>query len=334
MLNLDEQQALLDWYDRCQRTLPWRLTNDPWAILLSEVLLQQTQVSRGLVFWERMMKAFPTVERMAVADVDDVLKAWEGAGYYSRARRLHALSRRVVAPVNQGGYDGVLPTSASELLTLPGIGPYTAAAVASIAHGEAVACVDGNIRRVMARQTASLSPMPAEVQAWADGALHDKRPGDWNQALMELGATVCTPKRVKCSSCPLAAGCDGATEPERYPEPKRQKVKDVTLHARVDFAANGEALLQQRPLSGMFAGLWGPFYDEELTKVMPTEATPIATLNHALSHRRLTVHVHAVVHGDMLVGTRRHDVAVSTLDEKVLACAAQWFDQTMANSEP
>ena len=148
MLTDEEQQALLVWYDAEKRELPWRQTQDPWHILLSEILLQQTQVSRGIVFWERMVQAFPTVESMANASVDAVLKAWEGAGYYSRARRLHALSQQVMLPVSEGGFDGRLPSTYTSLLSLPGIGPYTAAAVASIAFGEPVACVDGNIRRV------------------------------------------------------------------------------------------------------------------------------------------------------------------------------------------
>ena len=325
MLNPDEQQALLTWYDQHHRPLPWRATSDPWAILLSEVLLQQTQVSRGLVFWERMLATFPRIQDMASSDVDEVLKAWEGAGYYSRARRLHALSQRVMASSTEGGHDGTLPSSASALLTLPGVGPYTAAAVASIAHGEAVACVDGNIRRVMARRTASLNPKPAEVQKWADESLHHDRPGDWNQALMELGATVCTPKKTQCTSCPVSEGCLGKALPGRYPEPKRPKVKAVTLYALVELAANGEAILQQRPLNGMFGGLWGPTYDENPERVQEDDATRVATVNHALSHRRLTVEVHAVVRPDVLKGTRRDEVAVSTLDEKVLACAAAWF---------
>lgn len=154
MLSNNDQQALLAWYDEHQRDLPWRQTNDPWAILLSEILLQQTQVSRGLIYWKRMVETFPTVASMAASPVDAVLKAWEGAGYYSRARRLHALSQRVMMPKAEGGFDGQLPSTYDALLSLPGIGPYTAAAVASIAFGQSLACVDGNIRRVMARRTA------------------------------------------------------------------------------------------------------------------------------------------------------------------------------------
>ena len=125
MLSNNDQQALLAWYDEHQRDLPWRQTNDPWAILLSEILLQQTQVSRGLIYWKRMVETFPTVASMAASPVDAVLKAWEGAGYYSRARRLHALSQRVMMPKAEGGFDGQLPSTYDALLSLPGIGPYT-----------------------------------------------------------------------------------------------------------------------------------------------------------------------------------------------------------------
>ena len=136
------QEALLAWYRRVQRPLPWRLNPSPWSILLSEILLQQTQMERGISYHAKLLERFPTLQAMAESDVDEVLHLWQGAGYYSRARRLHALSRQVVED-----YDGVLPSEYEELLELPGIGPYTAAAVASIAFSRPVACVDGNIRR-------------------------------------------------------------------------------------------------------------------------------------------------------------------------------------------
>ena len=325
MLTHDAQQALLTWYDDHQRELPWRLTSDPWAILLSEVLLQQTQVSRGLVYWQRMVDAFPTVGSMAQAPVDAVLKAWEGAGYYSRARRLHALSQRVMLPIGEGGFDGRLPSSYDELLSLPGIGPYTAAAVASIAFGQPVACVDGNIRRVMARQTAQPNPTPKDVQRWADTSLEVERPGDWNQALMELGATVCTPKRVGCKHCPVASSCEGRSTPERYPLPKQQRIKSVVMTAVVDHDAQGRPVLQQRPPSGLFGGLWGPVYEDGQ---MEDEGRYIkaGTVNHQLSHRAMTVHVFVGKSPVSTTGVERSAVASSTLDEKVLTLAQQALD--------
>ena len=323
MLSEDDQQALLAWYDEHQRDLPWRQTSDPWAILLSEILLQQTQVSRGLVYWQRMVETFPTVASMAEASVDSVLKAWEGAGYYSRARRLHALSLRVMLPKAEGGFDGRLPSTYDELLALPGIGPYTAAAVASIAFGEPVACVDGNIRRVMARHTAQADPTPKQVQAWADVSMHAQRPGDWNQALMELGATVCTPKRWGCNACPLRRSCSGTTSPGSYPTPKKQKVSHLTLTALVDIARDGHPVLHQRPMSGMFAGLWGPEYNED-ESADGDGWQNCGTVHHKLSHRNIKVCVYLKQDGTATHGTPRSDVALSTLDEKVLDLAAKF----------
>ena len=284
MLSKDDQQALLAWYDEHQRELPWRQSNDPWAILLSEILLQQTQVSRGLVYWQRMVETFPTIASMAQAHVDAVLKAWEGAGYYSRARRLHALSQQVMLPKAEGGFDGHLPSTYDELLSLPGIGPYTAAAVASIAFGQPVACVDGNIRRVMARRTAQADPTPKKVQAWADAALHSARSGDWNQALMELGATVCTPKRWSCGGCPIRASCAGKENPGAFPTPKKQRVTSLHLVAVVEVALDGHPVLHQRPMTGIFAGLWGPVYHEE-APIGLEDLVNCGTVNHQLSHQ-------------------------------------------------
>jgi len=320
VLDAHDQQALLDWYDAHQRDLPWRQTNDPWAILLSEVLLQQTQVSRGMLYWKRMVETFPTIKSMAEAPVDAVLKAWEGAGYYSRARRLHALSQQVMLPADDGGFDGALPSSYQDLLRLPGIGPYTAAAVASIAFGQPVACVDGNIRRVMARTTVQAEPTPHAVQTWADAVLVGDRAGDWNQALMELGATVCTPKRVKCGFCPIRQGCLGSGQPEAYPLPRRQRVKEVVLTAWVEWAQDGRPVLTQRPMDGLFAGLWGPMYHEGVT-VPSNDHVHCGVVKHALSHRKMTVHVLLSTAQTVRLGVDVGDVALSALDEKVLALA-------------
>ncbi len=323
MLSQQDQQALLAWYDEHQRALPWRQSNDPWAILLSEILLQQTQVSRGLVYWKRMVETFPTIATMAQAPLDAVLKAWEGAGYYSRARRLHALSQKVILPKAEGGFDGQLPSTYDDLLSLPGIGPYTAAAVASIAFGEPAACVDGNIRRVMARQTAQPSPTPKEVQAWADGSLETQRPGDWNQALMELGATVCTPKRWKCGGCPIRASCAGKSDPSGYPLPKKQRVSMLNLTAVVEFALDGHPVLHQRPMKGIFAGLWGPVYFDGAPRSLE-DVVSCGTVNHQLSHRKIVVRVHLKQHDLASHGTPRGSVALSSLDDKVLNLALEY----------
>ena len=332
MLTPDDQHALLNWYDEHQRDLPWRQTNDPWAILLSEVLLQQTQVSRGLVYWQRMVDTFPTVASMAQAPVDSVLKAWEGAGYYSRARRLHSLSQRVMLPKAEGGFDGRLPSAYDELLSLPGIGPYTAAAVASIAFGQPEACVDGNIRRVMARQTAQPDPTPKEVQAWANESLQTERPGDWNQALMELGATVCTPKRVGCDRCPVVKSCRGRSCPERYPLPKQQRITSVVLTAIVDHDAQGRPVLVQRPPEGLFGGLWGPVYNDGRPESFDSYVEA-GTVKHQLSHRAMTVHVLVGALPVLTPGTDSDEVACSTLDEKVLMLARRSLEEAASSTE-
>lgn len=157
------QDALLNWFNKHQRALPWRKNPSPWSILLSEILLQQTQMERGVEYHQRLFERFPTPSSMAESEVDEVLFLWQGAGYYSRARRLHSLSQIVV-----NDYGGVLPSMYDDLLALPGIGPYTAAAVASIAFNHPVACVDGNVRRVMARQTNNENPTVKDVQQFAD----------------------------------------------------------------------------------------------------------------------------------------------------------------------
>jgi len=316
VLDAEHQAALLAWYDEHQRALPWRATRDPWAILLSEVVLQQTQVSRGEMLWQRMMDRFPTVAAMAAAPVDDVLKAWEGAGYYSRARRLHALAQTVMAPSSEGGHDGIVPETYDALLALPGIGPYTAAAVASIAFEQPVACVDGNIRRVMARLTAQRDPSTKEVQAWADASIQRERPGDWNQALMELGATVCTAKKVGCERCSLRHVCAGHGTPEAYPTPRASKVKAVVWTAIVEVACDGLPLLHQRPKGGLFGGLWGPTYLDGEHPLVDGQLQK-GVVHHSLSHRAITVHVRSQ-ESTKSMGTNPEEVALSVLDHKIL----------------
>ena len=312
------QTNLLDWYDEHKRDLPWRNTNDPWAILLSEILLQQTQVSRGIVYWQRMIETFPTIESMANSHVDKVLKAWEGAGYYSRARRLHALSQLVMLPSSEGGFDGSLPSSHESLLSLPGIGPYTSAAVASIAFGQPFACVDGNIKRVMARQQRVSEPSTKDLQSWADEHLVRQRPGDWNQALMELGATVCTPQKPQCNRCPIQSSCEGKDTPTAYPIPKKTTVKKATLWTCVEFDRQGNPIISQRKPDGLFGGLWGPQLHEGEVPDMKSEQMFVGTVEHKLSHRSLTVHVYMSTRLSSQVGRHPSGVAMSVLDQKII----------------
>jgi len=207
------QSALLEHYERLARDLPWRRDTDPYRVLVSEVMLQQTRVETVKGYYGRWIERFPTIDSLADAEEDEVLKAWEGLGYYRRARSLHRAAR--VVREDRGG---VFPSRYDDLRDLPGVGEYTAGAVASIAFGEPVPAVDGNVRRVLARLFDLPDPKPAWLKATAGDLVDEDCPGDWNQAVMELGATVCTPRGPRCSGCPVVEWCaarSAGTELER-----------------------------------------------------------------------------------------------------------------------
>lgn len=198
---------LRSWYAAARRDLPWRRTSDPYRIWLSEVILQQTRVDQGLAYYERFVARWPTVRALATADVDEVLREWQGLGYYSRARNLHAAARAVVAQ-----HDGRFPAGHRDLMTLPGVGDYTAAAIASIAFGHPEPVVDGNVYRVLARVFDQDTPIDSTsgrklFRELAADLLDHQAPGDHNQALMELGALVCKPIRPLCAECPVRSRC-------------------------------------------------------------------------------------------------------------------------------
>lgn len=226
------RRALLAWFEREQRDLPWRRTRDPYAILVSELMLQQTRVDVVIPYFERFLSRFRDVAALAAAPEASVLAAWSGLGYYRRARFLQAAARVVVRD-----HGGVFPRTFDAILALPGVGRYTAGAIASIAFGSPATLVDGNVARVFARwfaQDGDQRTNAEQKQLWAlaDVLLDRDRPGDFNQALMELGACVCTPRAPKCTSCPVARWCEGRKrgDPERYPAAKpRKAVLDVRL---------------------------------------------------------------------------------------------------------
>ena len=302
-----DREALLSWYREIQRPLPWRLEPSPWSILLSEILLQQTQMERGIAYHAKLLKRFPTVQSMAKSSVDEVLHLWQGAGYYSRARRLHALALDVMEL-----HGGVLPNDYEGLLQLPGIGPYTAAAIASIAFKQPVACVDGNIRRVMARQTNQEEPSMKQVQPFADTHLVSESPGDWNQAMMELGALVCRPRNPSCEDCPIANSCKGSLRAHELPRPRKSKKKIVEYTCIVRIDSEGFPELHQRPNTGLFAGLWGP---EMASDLETTNCEFLGTIRHHLSHREMVV---SVWKSNGTNGTDPNVVALSTLDRRIL----------------
>ncbi len=252
------QQRLLGWYDRQRRDLPWRTTTDPYRLWVAETLCQQTQAARAAAYYTRFLERFPTVAVLAVADLTEVLKLWEGLGYYQRARRLHEAARLVCRQ-----HGGILPRTAAAWRLLPGVGHYTAAAVASMAFGEPVAAVDGNVRRVLARLAAadigdSLPRQMTVVRAMAQALVAGTRPGDVNQALMELGATVCRPRRPRCADCPLAAACTARQDAviDRYPLRSPRKLRPVRPFVCLLVQCGDRRLVVRRTTTTLLSDLW------------------------------------------------------------------------------
>ncbi len=255
--------ALLEWYDRHRRDLPWRRNREPYRVWLSEVMLQQTRVDVVIPYYERFLERFPRVEDLAAAPLEEVLALWSGLGYYRRARQLHAAARRIA----EEGF----PESAAGWKELPGVGDYTAAAVASIALGEAVPVLDGNVERVLCRVLAlEGDPKRARkrrrLREAAAELLEPERPGDSNQALMELGATVCTPTRPRCLVCPLAAGCEARLEgrQEAYPpaRKRREPVRIRRIVASVEWR-DRRLLFRRHDGEELLAGTWElPWVDD------------------------------------------------------------------------
>ena len=252
------RRRLLEWYDANKRDLPWRYTRDPYAIWISEIMLQQTRVETVIPYYERFLQRFPDVEKLASADLDDLYDVWTGLGYYSRARNLRSAARVVVED-----HGGQLPSDSATLQGLAGIGRYTAGALASIAFDRAEPVVDGNVARVLARRFGireDVSRGPVREQLWrlAGALVHGERPGDLNQAMMELGATVCTPRTPRCPACPLERSCRAARsgDPEALPikakrtTPRRVEAVALWLERR------GRVLAVRRLDDGLLGGLW------------------------------------------------------------------------------
>jgi A/G-specific adenine glycosylase len=256
----DPARKLLAWYDRHRRTLPWRAAPgaaaDPYHVWLSEIMLQQTTVATVGPYFAKFLKRWPEVSALAAAELDDVLHAWAGLGYYARARSLHACARHV-----HGELDDRFPDAEAALRELPGIGAYTAAAIAAIAFGRRAVVVDGNVERVMARLFAVETPLPAAkptLRAHADSLTPTARPGDYAQAVMDLGATICAPRRPRCTECPWAGICAarraGVTEnlPRRAPKAERPTRHGVAFWIE---RADGAVLLRRRPARGLLGAM-------------------------------------------------------------------------------
>lgn len=270
--------TLLGWYARHGRTLPWRGTRDPYAIWLSEIILQQTRVSQGLAYWQRFMHRFPRVEDLAAASEDEVLRLWQGLGYYSRARNLLAAAREVAAA-------GAFPDTFDGLRRLRGVGDYTAAAVASIAFGRAVAVVDGNVYRVLARYYDISEPIDtaAGKHTFAALAADLLPPGEaaaFNQAMMDFGAVQCVPRSPDCPACPLAESCAArraGTVGERPVKRRTAKVRTRYM-AYVYIRHAGTVALRRRGAGDIWQGLWEPFDASAPDGASPQSAGEVARL--------------------------------------------------------
>jgi A/G-specific adenine glycosylase len=331
------QRSLLAWYDAHARDLPWREDRDPYRVWLSEIMLQQTRVAAVIAHYHEFLRRFPTVEKLAAAREASVLAAWSGLGYYRRARMLHAAAKVVVRE-----RAGKFPSTAADLLELPGVGRYTAAAIASIAFGEPVAVVDGNVERVLQRVSGQRL---AGEKLWdaAEQSLDRNRPGDFNQAMMELGAVVCAPRSPTCLACPVIEMC--ATRGEIAGAARKARQKKREIHYALNHR-DGKVFLTQRPRdASLMAGMW------ELPAVVPDVASkkpilahsslrqpsrgndlgnrtendegPLFTVRHSITVTDYTVRVwsrkaRGVVGGKWLPFDRLEEIALTGLARKIL----------------
>lgn len=306
MITKQDSEALLSWYDTNARDLPWRVKpagyRETYPSVLAEIMLQQTTVATVIPYFATFTKRWPSWDKLAEASEDDVLTAWSGLGYYSRARRLHALAKSMAATA-------LPPKTFQDWLAMPGIGPYTAGAIASLCNNQAVPAIDGNVERVLARFVALDEAFPAARQT-LERMLSPRLParaGAFNEALIELGATICRPRQPQCEACPLVGSCQGKTHPQDFPVKVAKKPpKPCWAHAFIITRNDGAILLRKRPEVGLLAGLWevpttpwqnGPLPDEVneiqdypsqgpiLTDERPKRLTD--SFEHIFSHRAL-----------------------------------------------
>ncbi|MDB5085003.1 MAG: A/G-specific adenine glycosylase [Bacilli bacterium] len=303
----DVSRNLMTWYMQSKRELPWRQTQDPYSIWVSEVMLQQTRVETVIPYWNRFVEQFPSLHALAEADEQTVLKLWEGLGYYSRARNLQAAVREVAA-----SYGGVVPKTAAEFSKLPGVGPYTAGAVLSIAYNEALPAVDGNVFRVLSRifliqEDISKPKTRALFEGLAVSLIPPGIAGDFNQALMELGAVVCMPKNPNCTECPVQQQCMAFAEGMQRELPvkgKKSAPRLSPMYAVLLQRPDGKWAMRKRPDTGLLAKMWEfptwsqhelslEDYVEQLgiTHKQVEKLQPVAQVDHIFSHLHWQVSV-------------------------------------------
>lgn len=315
---------LCEWFAAHARDLPWRRNRTGYTALVAEAMLQQTQVSRVIEVFNRFMRRFPDVRSLARADEQEVLAHWQGMGYYRRAENLHAAARMIVDE-----FDGNVPRDVESLLRLPGVGRYTAGAIASIVHGAAAPIVDGNVERVLARWHAKHAAGEQDSKRWTwrkaeELAAAAPRPGVFNEALMELGALVCTPASPRCGSCPVAGDCLARKRglQNEIPAPRRRPERAARVHHAVVISAGGKVLLEQRPRGGMWGGMWQPptiEADEVLSiqalqammEMKPIGLARIDGFTHHTTHRVVRFEVYAA----RIRGRTGHWRALDELDD-------------------
>lgn len=305
------QRALLGWFAASARELPWRRRRTPYRVWLSEIMLQQTRVEQVIGYYNRFLRRFPSIRALAAATPAAVLKAWEGLGYYTRARQLHAAAKTIVV-----AHGGRFPRAMDEIRALPGIGPYTAAAIGSLAFGLDAAVVDGNVIRVLARvfaipEDVGKAAARAAIQRLADDLLPRGRAGVFNEALMELGATLCTPRAPRCPVCPWRADCAArkSGDPTAYPRKTRKAaVPHKHVGAGVVIDARGRLLIAQRKETSMLGGMWefpggtrepGESIEQCIARELKEElgidvdvGPHLITVPHAFSHFTMDLHAH------------------------------------------
>lgn len=321
------RRSLLTWYAQHQRDLPWRRTKDPWAILVSEIMLQQTRVEAVIPYFERFLARYPSALSFAGAPEQEVLRAWAGLGYYSRARNLQKAAMRITE-------SGSFPQSYAAVIELPGVGAYTAAAVVSIAFDEPHAALDGNVARVLARvgnYDGDIKSGAAKVhlQAIADRLIDSKRPGDFNQAMMELGATLCVPRDPKCLLCPVGLYCEARAQgterelPVRGGPPQKTVIEKSLLLIR----RQGEVLVWQRPATSVrMAGFWELPEPDEVAGARVGAA--LAKFSHTIVNNKFHFTVHAATLNQKpakglqwFALDRLHEIPLSTTAKKAVLCS-------------